>query len=363
MTSVTLAPRLARLVLGGGLLLSFPAFAPQALARPALAVQSAPAGAPEASRPAPSPQDGEAQPPGRTAEEPPTSSPIVTSAQLVGATVRSKDGKELGPVVDLAFDARDGTVLFAAVAGTGTLGAGGRLTAVPVQLLVPSGDGLSLVGATRARFANGVRFSADAWPDASDRIAYALWAGSVWQAFGLEPTWNTGGEPVPAQARDHRLPEGEERGDEAAERARQAAADAAERAQEAAQAEAARQDRPDAVRTSAVVQADVFDAGQQRCGRVRAVCIDLRTGRVACVAAALAAPGAAGAALEEGTLRLLPWRALSCEYGGARLYSDRTAEQLAEAPAVTPGDWPDLATPEWQQRLDAFAPPDAPRDG
>ncbi len=279
---------------------------------------------------------------------------IVASAQYVGATVHSSDGKVLGPVVDLGIDGRDGAVLFVAIASDKGIGTRDRLTAVPIKLLAFGPDGLGLVGVSRARFAGAPRFMPETWPDASDVVAYAAWTATVWHYFDETPTWNFDGPYEPYTSGEQEPPaDGSPipRGHEAPETPEEA------RIQEAGRA-ANLLNRPDGVRASALVTADVFDGQKQRCGRVRAVCIDQRTGRIACLAVARReTSGVTGSSVDDSVLLPLPWRALNCRLAGERVFTNLTPEQFDQAPDFPASTWPDLAAPEWQQRLDTFYPP------
>jgi len=285
-------------------------------------------------------------------------SPIVTNAQLIGATLRSGDGKALGPIVDFALDGRDGTVLFVAVAAERNIGVIDRITAVPIELIAIGPDGPALTGVSRARFAGAPKFTPEAWPDASDAIAYAVWAAGVWQYFGKTPTWNDDGPYDPHRSGERAPPASEVESDEAAAQRREKQPSAEELASEEAKIAASLSNRPEGMRATALASADVLDAQKQRCGRVRALCIDQRTGRVAYLAVALhKAAGASGGSVDDSVLRPLPWRVLDCQYAGDRVYAALSRAQLDEAPAFPGNAWPDLASPEWQQRLDGFFPP------
>lgn len=103
-----------------------------------------------------------------------TSGDAVRASQLIGMTVRSAEGKDLGTVSDIVLDAEDGRVRYAAVSYGGFLGLGDKLFAVPWQAFEcrrnQDGDGYLLVlNASEATIKNAQGFDQDQWPNFADR--------------------------------------------------------------------------------------------------------------------------------------------------------------------------------------------------
>jgi len=116
---------------------------PQSGAQPSTGVQvtpppglsTPPAAQPQSPPPAPPPQPQTAQPPPPPAPQPPANdrraSLEVDASALIGSTVRTPEGRDIGRVSRLMLDPRDGRVTTLVIGMGGTLGIGEKHVSVP----------------------------------------------------------------------------------------------------------------------------------------------------------------------------------------------------------------------------------------
>jgi sporulation protein YlmC with PRC-barrel domain len=99
----------------------------------------------------------------------PSTSAITRAGDLLGRTVATRDGEELGKVQDLALDLATGRVVYVVVA-VGSFLIEDSLIAVDPEALRTSGDddGRLLLEADAASLRDAQRFSADDWPLRAD---------------------------------------------------------------------------------------------------------------------------------------------------------------------------------------------------
>jgi len=94
---------------------------------------------------------------------------ISKASAVLGAEVRSPQGKELGDIGDLAVDLQQETVKYAVLSHGGLMGVGSKLIAVPVQSLSRTSDDDELtLTATKEQIDNTPGFDKDSWPAAAN---------------------------------------------------------------------------------------------------------------------------------------------------------------------------------------------------
>jgi sporulation protein YlmC with PRC-barrel domain len=110
---------------------------------------------------------------------------IVRATDLVGEKVHNNQNEELGTIRDVVVDPDRSKVAYIVVAAGGFLGIGDRLFAIPWNAVNSSDPKHLAVNIDRQRL-RGVRgFTADNWPDMTDRN----WALQTHEFFGVAPYW------------------------------------------------------------------------------------------------------------------------------------------------------------------------------
>jgi sporulation protein YlmC with PRC-barrel domain len=109
--------------------------------------------------------------------------------QVIGMTVRTPEGQELGRVDDVVVDAHGKTV-FAVLSHGGFMGMGGKLVAVPFGAVSFDKTERHLVlDATREKLDAAPAFRMSA-------LSNEKWAEEVYRYFGQQPFWTTGGDAI-----------------------------------------------------------------------------------------------------------------------------------------------------------------------
>jgi sporulation protein YlmC with PRC-barrel domain len=93
----------------------------------------------------PSPQPGSSSSSSQPASSGPAQGVLVDANALVGATVRSPEGKDIGKVERLMVDPKDGRVRTVVIQQGGTLGIGGKSVSMPWESMKVARDGDSIV--------------------------------------------------------------------------------------------------------------------------------------------------------------------------------------------------------------------------
>jgi sporulation protein YlmC with PRC-barrel domain len=116
------------------------------------------------------------------------------ASELIGMSVRNPQDEELGTIKDIVIDFEQGRVVYAVLAaGSGLLGLGEKLVAVPINILRAEGEADYLtLNASKARLDAAKGFDSENYPAMQP------------SAWGAESFWNVEG----TETRD-RLPAGE----------------------------------------------------------------------------------------------------------------------------------------------------------
>jgi len=141
------------------------------------------------------------------AADEPTKAPVVDAAhadakldrasKIIPRVVHDSRGEDVGRVMDLIVDSRDGTVAYAIM----RFGAwhGQTRFAIPFALLKPHANGKSFVwNTTKDKIDKNRGFSETAYPDMSE----TAWARELHQSYGVEPYWQEDNDSTRRRNRD-----------------------------------------------------------------------------------------------------------------------------------------------------------------
>jgi len=109
---------------------------------------------------------------------------LVRATNIVGETVKSCQGEDLGQVRDLLIDLDTGQIAYAVLSFGGFLGLGKKLFAVPWTAFSLCDEELC-VNIDRERLEHAPAFDKDQWPDVSDR----RWGNELHSYYNLRPYW------------------------------------------------------------------------------------------------------------------------------------------------------------------------------
>ena len=109
------------------------------------------------------------------------------SAEKVGGTpVENPQGESLGHINDVMIDKVSGQVGYAVLKYGSLLGLGGKLFAVPWDILkYRTARNAYVIDVPQDRLANAPSFTEDRWPDMGDRS----WNESVHDYYGSSANW------------------------------------------------------------------------------------------------------------------------------------------------------------------------------
>ncbi|MBR8222028.1 PRC-barrel domain-containing protein [Burkholderia ambifaria] len=111
---------------------------------------------------------------------------VMAAGTLEGDHVLTIDGDDIGKVTNIMLDVRSGRIAYAVVSSGGFLGIGGKLLAVPWNVLTLDAERhcfVLAVSTERVREAPG--FDKDHWPTMADSI----WAEALHTYYGASPYW------------------------------------------------------------------------------------------------------------------------------------------------------------------------------
>ncbi|WP_176039481.1 PRC-barrel domain-containing protein [Burkholderia stabilis] len=111
---------------------------------------------------------------------------VMAARTLEGDRVLTIDGDDIGKVADIMLDVRSGRIAYAVVASGGVRGLGGKLLAVPWNVLALDVERKCFVlpvVTERVRDAPG--FDKDRWPAMAD----PAWAEALHAYYGSSPYW------------------------------------------------------------------------------------------------------------------------------------------------------------------------------
>ena len=107
-------------------------------------------------------------------------------SSLLGSTVKSPQGKDLGTIKDLVISPEDNRVVYAVLSFGGVLGLGEKLFAIPMSTLKQAAEAKTFVlEVDPERLQNAPEFNQNNWPQMTD----SQWITSVYTFYGLQPYW------------------------------------------------------------------------------------------------------------------------------------------------------------------------------
>ncbi len=112
------------------------------------------------------------------------------ASKIIGMAVDDEQGERLGKVEDLIIDPKGDRVIFAVVSYGGTLGIGGKYTAVPLSLMAEGNRDSLVLNVSKDKLASAPTFDKNQWPDPKDRA----WTENVYRHYGQTPYWKESGQ-------------------------------------------------------------------------------------------------------------------------------------------------------------------------
>lgn len=226
--------------------------------------------------------------------------PLYKMESIIGHTVASQSGKDLGHIAEVVIEAATGDLAYGVLAMGGFLGLGERWLAIPWSALqLPTETAAFRLGMTEEQLDKAPSFDRDHWPDMEDKH----WGDTIHAYYGQPPYW--GKHLPPKTAR-----------------------------------ETAEQVERRLLRYSYIVQGEVMNTRGQRLGDIEEVVIDAAAGDVAYAVLSFATLLGLG-----DKLFAIPWRALQQSAGFGTFTLDVDKEALQEAPGFDEERWPNMATP------------------
>jgi sporulation protein YlmC with PRC-barrel domain len=99
---------------------------------------------------------------------------IVKGSKIIGKSVQTMTGEEIGEIADLAIDELDGQVRYAVLSFGGIFGVGGKYFAIPWEALHLSDNKEHFALAVTAKeLEKAPGFDKNNWPDFADPVYYA----------------------------------------------------------------------------------------------------------------------------------------------------------------------------------------------
>jgi len=99
---------------------------------------------------------------------------IVKGSKIIGKSVQTMKGKEIGEIEDLAIDELDGRVRYAVLSFGGVLGLGEKYFAIPWEALYLSDNREHFaLAVTEKELEKAPGFDKNNWPDFADPVYYA----------------------------------------------------------------------------------------------------------------------------------------------------------------------------------------------
>jgi sporulation protein YlmC with PRC-barrel domain len=224
--------------------------------------------------------------------------PLYKMREILGQAVTTAQGKEVGHIENVIFDAATGDLLYCVVSSGGVLGVGGTLRALPWDVLQGAADRRAFqLQIAEEQFQHAPHFDTDSWPDMMDRH----WVDAIHVYYGKTPRLgkNLGPDNAPV----------------------------------------AQGPRP-VLRAASIVQGTVMNPRGQRLGEIKDVVIDAAAGQVAYVVLAFG-----DVPLRREKWFALPWQALQQSKGLDTFLLAVDAKELDAAPGFDRDHWPTHAQP------------------
>jgi len=110
--------------------------------------------------------------------------PLYKMHEVLGQTVTTRQGKEVGRIENIVLDAATGDLLYCVVTSESVLGVGGTLRALPWEVVQGAADRKSFqLQLEEEQFQNAPQFDKDSWPDMLDRH----WVDAIHVYYGKPP--------------------------------------------------------------------------------------------------------------------------------------------------------------------------------
>jgi sporulation protein YlmC with PRC-barrel domain len=222
--------------------------------------------------------------------------PLYKMHEVLGQTVTTRQGKEVGRIENIVLDAATGDLLYCVVTSESVLGVGGTLRALPWEVVQGAADRKSFqLQLEEEQFQNAPQFDKDSWPDMLDRH----WVDAIHVYYGKTP-----------RVGKHLPPDNEP---------------------------VTQGPRPVLLATS-VLQSKVMNARGQRLGEIKDIVIDSTAGQVAYVVLAFRdfPPG-------REKWFALPWQDLQQSKGLGTFLVAVDAKVFKQAPGFDRDRWPTQA--------------------
>ena len=225
--------------------------------------------------------------------------PLAKMQDVLGQSVTTSQGKEVGRIENVILDAATGDALYVVVTSGGVVGLGSTLRTLPWGVVQAAADRQAFQLQIEAEtFTRAPHFDPDSWPDMEDRH----WVDAIQVYYGRAPRL---GPRLPADTSEP----------------------------------VAQGPRP-VLRAKSVVQGQVMNPQGQRLGEIEDVVLDVTTGKVAYAVLAFKRfprPGEKWFAL--------PWQALKQSKGLGTFLLAVEAQVLDAAPGFDRDRWPQQAQP------------------
>lgn len=122
----------------------------------------------------------------QTAEKP----RILKTSEIIGYSVISTDGEELGTIQEIVIDPHEDRVAYAVLSFGGFLGMGDKLIALPWEALLLKPDKqTAFLSIEKEKLRNAPGFDQAHWPDMASRE----WGKTVHNYYGQTPYWEKDG--------------------------------------------------------------------------------------------------------------------------------------------------------------------------
>ncbi len=223
------------------------------------------------------------------------------ASELLGKSVRNKEGKDLGKVEDVLVSMNSGRVQYTVLSFGGFLGVGDKFFAVPLEAFDRSQQRDHLVlNVSEERLKNAEGFDKDKWPNYREDPSFF---DKVRNTFGTEAS------------RDE-----------------------------------TRDGYKQTMRLSELLGEDVKDRQGRDIGEVEDIVVDMGRGRISYVALDFEAPGDS-----EDRLIPVPMKALSVvKDGGDDIVLNIDRDRLDQKRGIDPKNWPKLNDREYQSTMDRY---------
>lgn len=111
---------------------------------------------------------------------------VMSAGSLSGDQVKNDVGEDLGKIKDIMIDVQSGRIAYAVLSFGGVLGVGGKLFALPWNILTLDEDEKHFVlSVDKNILKNAPGFDKDNWPDMADRT----FGSKIFNYYGVHPYW------------------------------------------------------------------------------------------------------------------------------------------------------------------------------